>query len=82
MAAGLSQPPKLRLSEIVDKNVFVSKSTSNLGITQTPERKRKLDELTASPLHVEPYPPRPQSTNPGPTLDTPARKHVEGVYDR
>ncbi|KAK7690270.1 hypothetical protein QCA50_006925 [Cerrena zonata] len=36
----------------------------------------------ASPLHVEPYPPRPQSTNPGPPMDTPARKHVEGVYDR
>lgn len=83
MAAGLTRPaPMLRLSEIVDKNVFVSKSTTNLGITETPERKRRLDELTASPCHVEPYPPRPQSTNLGPPMDTPAKKHVEGVYDR
>lgn len=74
--------PKLRLSEIVDKNVFVAKSSTNVGITETPERKRKLDDLTASPFHVDPYPPRPQSQNLGPLLDTPARKHVEGVYDR
>ncbi|CAL1712476.1 unnamed protein product [Somion occarium] len=85
-AAGLSQPaPTHRLSAIVDKKVFIAdRSATNLGITDSPERpiKRKHDDLTASPLHVDPYPPRPQSTNLDLALDTPAKKHIEGVYDR
>ena len=38
--------------------------------------------VTASPLHVEPYPPRPQSMQIDATLDTPGRKHLDDVYDR
>lgn len=43
---------------------------------------RSYDELTASPLHVEPYPPRPQSMQIDAALDTPGRKHLDDVYDR
>lgn len=47
----------------------------------TPVRITKsFDELTASPLHVEPYPARTISQLPIP--DTPNRHRLEGVYDR
>ncbi len=47
----------------------------------TPQAQKQKDELTESPLHVEPYPARPVA-NASVTIDTPARRHIEGVYDR
>lgn len=43
---------------------------------------KSYDELTSSPLHVEPYPSRRASTLGLPTPDTPSQRRVEGVYDR
>ena len=79
----VSKPrPPPRLSQLVDKAIFISDPTlykSPVSKTVPPEAAPK-DDLTASPFHVEPYPPRPVSKYS--TLDTPGRKHVEGVYDR
>ncbi|KAI0769137.1 hypothetical protein BD413DRAFT_560042 [Trametes elegans] len=79
----LAQPtPTPRLSAMVDKNLFIATSPSQkVTIVEpglTPPRQK--DELTASPLHVEPYPARP--TRSTVALDTPAKRHLEGVYDR
>lgn len=50
---------------------------------RTPVRITKsFDELTASPLVVEPYPPRPTTGLASPIPDTPSRHRLEGVYDR
>ncbi|GBE83047.1 predicted protein [Sparassis crispa] len=71
-----------RLSEVVDKNIFIASSPASPVPTDQSgnQRDKSLDELTSSPFHVDPYPPRPQA--PANILDTPARKHIEGVYDR
>lgn len=75
--AGPTPPP--RLSTIVDKSLFIADSSisrTSLNMFGTPER----NSLTSSPMHVEPYPARPVSKIP--TMDTPAKKHAESVYDR
>lgn len=50
----------------------------------TPETRRgrsiQFDDLNSSPYHVEPYPPR--NLGEQVTLDSPDRRHLEGVYDR
>ncbi|KAI8994232.1 hypothetical protein BD414DRAFT_576788 [Trametes punicea] len=79
----LAQPkPTPRLSTVVDKNLFIASSPVNKSVADdtklTPPRQK--DDLTASPLHVEPYPARPARTTIA--LDTPAKRHLEGVYDR
>ncbi|KAI0338866.1 hypothetical protein BDW22DRAFT_1362161 [Trametopsis cervina] len=79
----LSKPqPVPRLSTLVDPSIFISDSSGlrSPGCTSFGE-KLKVDELTASPQHVEPYPPRPPSKT-STTIDTPAKRHLEGVYDR
>ncbi|KAI0629768.1 hypothetical protein C8Q77DRAFT_1075749 [Trametes polyzona] len=80
----LAQPtPAPRLSTVVDKNLFIatpSPGPQRVTIEEprlTPSRTQ--DDLTASPLHVEPYPARQRATI---ALDTPAKRHLEGVYDR
>ncbi|OBZ68659.1 Serine/threonine-protein kinase par-1 [Grifola frondosa] len=79
----LSRPtPTPRLSAMVDRNLFVKPAsppaTPDSNVVIEPPR----NELTESPLHVDPYPPRPKGSKPAVVLDTPGRKHVEGVYDR
>lgn len=71
-----------RLSTLVDRSLFVadngglkSPSCSSFGV------KDKVDELTESPHYIETYPPR-TSRKVSIVLDSPARRHVEGVYDR
>ncbi|OSD07458.1 hypothetical protein PYCCODRAFT_1358875 [Trametes coccinea BRFM310] len=82
----LAQPtPTPRLSTVVDKSLFIATSPAHkvpeepeVSMRSTPPRQK--DDLTASPLHVEPYPARPVRTTVA--LDTPAKRHLEGVYDR
>ena len=75
--------PPQRLSAMVDRSIFISPSPST-GPQEVllPVQERSYDELTASPLHVEPYPPRRQSVQIDAPLDTPGRKHLDDVYDR
>ncbi|KAI0754696.1 hypothetical protein C8Q80DRAFT_1266285 [Daedaleopsis nitida] len=82
----LAQPtPTPRLSAVVDKNLFIAPSpvhrtpTVQIASVSTPPRQQ--DELTASPLQVDTY---PNKTAPKDSiaLDTPAKRHLEGVYDR
>ncbi|CDO76701.1 hypothetical protein BN946_scf184975.g10 [Trametes cinnabarina] len=82
----LAQPtPTPRLSTVVDKSLFIATSPVHKA-TEEPEKPprttppRRKDELTESPLHVDPYPARPARTMIA--LDTPAKRHLEGVYDR
>ncbi|TFK91868.1 hypothetical protein K466DRAFT_481834 [Polyporus arcularius HHB13444] len=79
----LSQPtPPPRLSAMVDKNLFIAPA-NRVHVEETIQEstpQRQKDDLTASPLHVEPYPQRPMKE--GVALDTPAKRHLEGVYDR
>ncbi|OCH84370.1 kinase-like protein [Obba rivulosa] len=72
-------PPAKRLSELVDRNLFIAQPPRR----QPSEASLQQAVVDRSPsiVHVEPYPPRPQ-TRPPVTMDTPARKHVEVVYDR
>lgn len=67
---------------MVDKNLFIATSPAQRVTIQEPRSTppRAQNDLTASPLHVEPYPARPAQT--GITMDTPAKRHIEGVYDR
>lgn len=74
---------------MIDRSVFIAppigtrESTDETDAFSTPVRiSKSFDELTASPLHVEPYPPRQPSTLEVPVPDTPGRRRVEGVYDR
>ncbi|KDQ62835.1 hypothetical protein JAAARDRAFT_122430 [Jaapia argillacea MUCL 33604] len=78
-----------RLSAVFDKSLFVADPRSVRRLDQdipevsiTREKSMDIDELTSSPLHVEPYPARKPSMDAATNLDSPARRHVEGVYDR
>ncbi|GJE88475.1 protein kinase domain-containing protein [Phanerochaete sordida] len=76
--------PAPRLSMLLEKAQFIRdpvarRSSELFSMIEAPVEPVK-DDLTASPFHVEPYPARLQPNCP--TLDTPGRKHVEGVYDR
>ncbi|EMD40193.1 hypothetical protein CERSUDRAFT_81481 [Gelatoporia subvermispora B] len=75
----LALPPRAkRLSEVVDRNLFIApprRVPSEASLVQQPI------DRSPSIVHVEPYSQRPQ-TKLHPTMDTPARKHVEVVYDR
>ncbi|KZT67233.1 hypothetical protein DAEQUDRAFT_729268 [Daedalea quercina L-15889] len=74
--------PPQRLSTMVDRSIFITPSPSTGPQEVLDAQERSHDELTASPLHVEPYPPRPQSVRVDVPLDTPGRKHLDDVYDR
>ena len=83
----VAQPtPTPRLSTVVDKNLFISSPISPIqrveeDIVMTPQTQKQKDALTESPLVVEPYPAKPVA-NASVTIDTPAKRHIEGVYDR
>ena len=73
-----SPKPAPRLSALVDKDMLrreLAVKSDDGRLSPIPNN----DELTASPLHVQPYPPRPVSQI---VLDSPVQRHVEGVYDR
>ncbi|KAJ3731278.1 hypothetical protein DFJ43DRAFT_438028 [Lentinula guzmanii] len=83
-------PQSARLSAMVDREVFIAppvRSSENLGRSTStspssqPNDDNSCDDLTSSPLRVEPYAPRP-NTSSQPVPDTPTQKRVEGVYDR
>ncbi|KZT28346.1 hypothetical protein NEOLEDRAFT_916115 [Neolentinus lepideus HHB14362 ss-1] len=81
--------PPLRLSALLDSSLFVASPSSPKPedavvptITLTPTRCEEPDDLAASPFHVEPYPTRQQSLSAEAPVDSPTRRHVEGVYDR
>ncbi|KAI0826825.1 hypothetical protein BC628DRAFT_1410038 [Trametes gibbosa] len=80
----LARPtPMPRLSTMVDKSLFIRTAPpQRMTIEEAPRLTppRTQDDLTASPLHVEPYPARPARLTV--TMDTPAKRHLEGVYDR
>ncbi|KAH9948872.1 hypothetical protein B0H21DRAFT_206131 [Amylocystis lapponica] len=76
----LPSRPK-RLSAVVDRSLFVASSpVSRLDDSAVTEQSK--NELTASPLNIEPYPRKTEASKSANALDTPARKHVESVYDR
>lgn len=74
--AGIAEKPAApRLSAVLDRSLFVAtpippKFADNLN-----------DDLTASPYHVEPYPPR-RSGEAQNVPPSPERRRLEGVYDR
>ncbi|KAK7048599.1 kinase domain-containing protein [Favolaschia claudopus] len=73
--------PSPRLSEVLDRSLFIASPVRQTF--QDEERSgtvdRSFDELTSSPLHVEPYPAR--QTN-APIPDSPGLRRLESVYDR
>ena len=79
-------PPTPRLSEVLDRNLFIAPlltSRDNLLDSSIEHvREPSMDDLNASPCHVEPYPPRPRASQDAPIPDTPSRHRIEGVYDR
>ena len=79
--------PTPRLSQVVDRNFIIAPVlTSRDDLLNCDsmeyERSRSFDELTSSPLQVEPYPQRPRQSEDVNVLDTPSRHRIEGVYDR
>lgn len=79
--------PTPRLSQVVDRNFIIAPVlTSRDDLLNCDsmeyERSRSFDELTSSPLHVEPYPQRLRQSEDVNIPDTPSRHRIEGVYDR
>ncbi|EPQ51083.1 hypothetical protein GLOTRDRAFT_133405 [Gloeophyllum trabeum ATCC 11539] len=80
--------PPLRLSALLDSSLFIAApATPKLDPTAVPhitlnEECGEPDDLAASPYHVEPYPARQPPMDSGSPIDSPTRRHVEGVYDR
>lgn len=79
-------PPTPRLSQVLDRNLFIAPlltSRDNLLDSSIEHvREPSMDDLNASPYHVEPYPPRPRASQDAVIPDTPSRHRIEGVYDR
>ena len=80
-------PPPPRLSQVIDRSLFIAPLhtsrddllDSSIEHVQEPS----MDDLNASPCHVEPYPPRPRASQDAVAIpDTPSRHRIEGVYDR
>ncbi|KAG6914867.1 hypothetical protein DXG01_014842 [Tephrocybe rancida] len=91
----LHVPPSAhRLSDVLDSSLFIAPPLSPRPSSDPREEGPELDmrdislvqsstsfnDLTSSPLHVEPYPSRRASMQVLP--DTPTQRRVEGVYDR
>ncbi|KAK7028128.1 hypothetical protein VNI00_014943 [Paramarasmius palmivorus] len=78
--------PSPRLSAAVDRNIFIAppvRSRDDVDHLDTPPPiSKSFDELTSSPLVVEPYPLRNSSAANRPLPDTPTQRRMEGVYDR
>ncbi|KAG2121098.1 hypothetical protein DEU56DRAFT_873834 [Suillus clintonianus] len=81
--------PTPRLSAVLDRNLFIAPPRSsdvdgNGMQTPHPIRRRSIlfddSDLTASPFHVEPYPPRKSGEQM--VINSPDLRRVEGVYDR
>ncbi|KAG1780656.1 hypothetical protein EV702DRAFT_963973 [Suillus placidus] len=84
--------PTPRLSAVLDRNLFIAPPilpwSGDVDETrmQTPYpiRRRSIlfddGDLTASPFHVEPYPPRKSGEQM--VINSPDLRRVEGVYDR
>ncbi len=76
-----------RLSALVDRSLFVSTPGPSRTDTDLPriyidDEERSLDELTSSPLHVEPYQVRRTVNLDDPEPDPKVQRRIEGVYDR
>ena len=82
--AGSSKMSSPKPSPPLDRRMFIAtpqrSDESIRGGAITPMSK-SFDELTSSPLHVEPYPQRQLKGN-IPLPDTPNQRRLEGVYDR
>ena len=79
--------PSPRLSAVLDRSLFVAPPISprfreDPATTPEPTRGRSIqfNDLDSSPYHVEPYPPRKSCEQA--VLQSPDRRHLEGVYDR
>ncbi|KAG2360673.1 hypothetical protein BDR07DRAFT_1411994 [Suillus spraguei] len=84
--------PTPRLSAILDRNMFIAPPITPWSgdvdgtrmQTPHPIRRRSIlfddGDLTASPFHVEPYPPRKCGEQM--VINSPDLRRVEGVYDR
>ena len=79
-----------RLSAVIDGSVFIAPphptdsedSTAILNTTLPRSRSLDIEELTASPVHIDPYPGRKSDVSP-PVVQSPkSRKNHERVYDR
>lgn len=79
-----------RLSAVIDSSVFIApphsadRDDSTIILNTTLPRSKSLDieQLTASPVHVDPYPPRKSDVS-YPVVQSPkTRKNHERVYDR
>ncbi|KAG5653104.1 hypothetical protein H0H81_002251 [Sphagnurus paluster] len=90
------EPPAFahRLSQVLDSSLFIARPITP-GPTLSPHEEDSIiqdqspmrastsfNELTSSPLHVEPYPPRKPSAMSAQLPDTPSQRRIEGVYDR
>ncbi|KAJ3528926.1 hypothetical protein NM688_g7927 [Phlebia brevispora] len=73
--------PAPRLSALVGKDALKRDPAVKKSMNERLTPITKNDDLTSSPLHVEPYPPRPVSQI-ALSMDSPAKRHVENVYDR
>ncbi|KAG8214433.1 hypothetical protein J3R82DRAFT_9456 [Butyriboletus roseoflavus] len=79
--------PSIRLSAVLDRSLFVAPPVSprfTEDSVTTPEitrgRSIQFDDLNSSPYHVEPYLLR--NSGEQVILDSPNKRHLEGVYDR
>ncbi|KAF9255643.1 hypothetical protein L218DRAFT_314111 [Marasmius fiardii PR-910] len=91
LTAALNQEPPAppsspRLSQAVDRSIFIAppvRSRDDVDHLHTPPPfSKSFDELTSSPLVVEPYPPRDSSPLDHSIPDSPTQRKLEGVYDR
>jgi len=83
-----------RLSQVLDSSLFIAPPLSPLPPSNPREEdldmrdisivhgSASFNDLTSSPLHVEPYPPRKPSALSMQAPDTPSQRRLEGVYDR
>jgi serine/threonine-protein kinase GIN4 len=77
--------PAPRLSAVLDRSLFITPPLTARDDTPSLYASRddssESNDLTSSPFHVEPYPPRKTSPN-AIIPDTPSSRRLEGVYDR
>jgi hypothetical protein len=89
IAEALMPKTSSRLSAFLDPSLFIAPPISPrdeepaaMADTTTPRSKSlDINHLTASPVHVEPYPPR-KSDGPAVVIDSPNKRRIESVYDR
>lgn len=82
-----------RLSQVLDSSLFIAPPLSprptlsphddnfDMQDISIVHESPSFNDLTSSPLHVEPYPQRKPNAN-AEVPDTPSQRRVEGVYDR